>query len=164
MNTMRNVMCAAVSLCAVMPVYAQSHRPAPTFQTKVVSARIAPGSNAHLRLTVVLPNGLHVQSDKPRDPGLIATVLTLEKADGVSIVRTTYPKATDLKQPGLDEPLSVFSGTFDIDLEVAIPATVRARTLEIPGQLRYQSCTAEVCFPPSRAAVSWQVKVTATKP
>jgi len=163
MNAMGKVMSAVVSLCAVVPLYAQSHRPAPTFQTKVVSARIGPGSNAHLRLTVVLPDGLHVQSDKPRDPGLIATSLTLEKADGVAIVRTTYPKATDLKQPGLDEPLSVFSGTFDIDVDVAIPATVRAGTLEIPGQLRYQSCTDEVCFPPSRAPVSWQVKLTVPK-
>ena len=147
-------------LAAAAPAAGQPRRPTPTFETKVVSALVRPGTKAHLRLKVILPEGLHVQSDKPRDPALVATSLTLSNVDNVTIVRTTYPKAADLAQPGLDEPLSVFSGTFDIDVEVAVSSSVRPGTLDIPAQLRYQSCTAEVCFPPSRASVAWRVKVS----
>jgi len=150
-----------IGLLAAVSAVGQPHRPAPTFETTVVSARIQPGVTAHLRLKVVLPDGLHVQSDKPRDPALVATSLTLSAPDGVSVLRTTYPKATDLAQPGLDEPLSVFSGTFDIDMDVAISRSVHPGPLAVAGQLRYQSCTDQVCFPPSRAALTWNVKVNA---
>jgi DsbC/DsbD-like thiol-disulfide interchange protein len=148
-------------LCTVPPAVAQTGRPMPTFHTSVVSAHIQPGGKARLRLRVELPEGLHVQSDKPRDPALVPTSLTFSKDGPVSVLRTTYPKATDLAQPGLDEPLAVFSGTFDIDVEVSVSPTARPGALEIPGQLRYQSCTAEVCFPPARAALTWHVKVGA---
>jgi Disulphide bond corrector protein DsbC len=145
---------------AAASVHGQTTRPMPTFETKTVTPVVHRGATAHLRLKVVLPAGLHVQSDKPRDPAFVATSLTLSKPGYVSIVRTTYPKATDLAQAGLDEPLSVFSGTFDIDVEVAISPSVHPGPLEIPGQLRYQSCTAQVCFPPSRASISWRVNVS----
>lgn len=146
-------------LAAAAPAPGQTQRPTPTFEAKVVSASIQPGAKAHLRLRVVLPDGLHVQSNKPRDPALVPTSLTLSTVDRVSVVRTTYPKATDLAQAGFDEPLSVFSGTFDIDVDVAISSAVHPGTIEIPAQVRYQSCTAQVCFPPARASIAWHVKV-----
>ena len=151
----------AIVVVAASTAFAQVRRPIPSFETQVVSEHITPGSSAHLRLKVALPAGLHVQSDKPRDPSLIATALTLTAPTGVSIDRTTYPKATDLPQPGRDEPLAVFSGTFTIDVDVAIASSVRPGTLNIPATLRYQSCTDEVCFPPTRTAVTWRLAVSA---
>lgn len=147
----------SVSLGSSAP--AQVKRPIPTFTTDVATPRAAAGSTSRLRLTVALPAGLHVQSDTPRDPSLIATKLTLSPPPGVSVRRTSYPKATDLTQRGSAEPLAVFSGTFDVDVDVAIARSVRPGTLEIPGELRYQSCTDQVCFPPSTASVTWRVNV-----
>jgi cytochrome c biogenesis DsbD-like protein len=152
---------AAAIVAAAPAVSAQVRRPVPALETHVGPAHLAPGSHAHLTLKVVLPSGLHVQSDKPRDPSLIPTALTLTVPSGLSIVRTTYPKASDLPQPGREQALAVFSGTFTIDVDVAIAASLQPGTVEIPGSLRYQSCTEQVCFPPSRAAVMWRLAVNA---
>jgi DsbC/DsbD-like thiol-disulfide interchange protein len=147
------------ALAAASTASAQVHRPTPTITTEIASARVKPGASARLRLKVALPSGLHVQSNKPRDPALIPTALTLRVPPGVTVLRTTYPKPTDLAQPGRGEPLSVFSGSFTIDIDLALATSVRPGALEVPGELRYQSCTDQVCFPPSRAAVTWHLKV-----
>jgi DsbC/DsbD-like thiol-disulfide interchange protein len=155
-----HVVFVALALATASPAEAQVKRPAPTITSEAVSAPVAPGATTHLRLTVVLPSGLHVQSDKPRDPALIPTALTLTIPAGASILRISYPHPTDLRQAGGGEPLAVFSGTFVIDVELAIARSATSGTLEIPGTLRYQSCTEQVCFPPARAPVTWRVKVS----
>jgi len=148
-----------MAIASAATARAQVRRPTPKLETQVMSSRVTPGGSARVRLKVALPPGLHVQSDKPRDPSLVPTVLTLTPPAGVSVVRTTYPRPADLRQPGLDQPLAVFSGTFTIDVDVAISRSIGARMLDIPGELRYQSCTDQVCFPPSRAPVVWRVRV-----
>ena len=157
--TAARVAVVALALATASPAGAQIKRPAPTI-TLELSAPVAPGATTHLRLTVVLPSGLHVQSDTPRDPALIPTALTFTVPAGASVVRIRYPKATDLAQAGGGAALAVFSGTFVIDAELAIARTAKSGTLDIPGELRYQSCTDQVCFPPSRVPVKWRVKVT----
>ena len=59
-------------------------------------------------LQVQLPEGFHVQSDRPRDPALIPTVLTVDPPAGVSVVEIVYPPSTDLRQEGVEQPLAVF--------------------------------------------------------
>jgi DsbC/DsbD-like thiol-disulfide interchange protein len=154
--------CLAIAVLAgwTAPVNAQVKRPTPTVTAEAVPGGVSPGSSARLRLKIVLPPGLHVQSDKPRDPSLVQTKLSLTPPSGVSIGRTTYPKPMDLAQPGGSEPLSVFSGTFTIEVPIGIGKPMQAGTITIPGELRYQSCTDQVCFPPSRALLSWRVTVT----
>ena len=51
---------------------------------------------------------VHVQSNKPRDPALIPTVLTIEPPAGVTVVEIGLPAAIDLKQEGQPQPLAVF--------------------------------------------------------
>lgn len=160
---MRSFRCLCIAVAALLSTSvhadAQVKRPAPTITTEVPPGGASPGAAVRLRLRIVLPSGLHVQSDKPRDPSLIPAKLSLTPPSGVSIVRTTYPTATDLAQPGGTEPLAVFSGTFTIDVDVAIAKSVQPGTVVVPGELRYQLCTDQVCFPPSRATVTWRVKV-----
>ena len=157
--TLRPAVCVAIALLTASAAHAQVRRPTPKLLTDVVSDRVRAGAPAHVRLKVVHPSGFHVQSDKPRDPALIATALTLTPPVGISVVRTTYPKSTDLAQPGRGEPLAVFSGTFVIDVEIALARSVSPGTIDIPGELRYQSCTDQICFPPARDAVRWRLTV-----
>ena len=51
----------------INPAYAQG-RPRATVTPFVESDGVHPGSSARVALTVALPEGLHVQSDQPRDP------------------------------------------------------------------------------------------------
>ena len=72
-----------------------------------------------------LPEGLHTQSNKPRDPLLIPTELTIDAPSGVTVKEIVFPPSTDLKQAGQDQPLAVFEQTFGIGVQLAIASGVQ---------------------------------------
>ncbi len=119
------------------------------------------GQTVRVALKVTLPTALHVQSDQPRDPSLIPTVLTLEPPDGFSVNALVYPESSELKQEGLDQPLVVFGHEFVIGAHLAIRAEVAPATFVIPGRLRYQACDDKVCYAPATAQFEWTVRVVA---
>ena len=118
------------------------------------------GTAAQLVLRVVLPANVHVQSDKPRDPLLIPTSLTLKPPAGITVDEIVFPKATDLVQAGRKEPLAVFSGTFTIVARVTVASSVAAGDTLIPGQFRYQACDERLCYAPARVDVQWTRRIT----
>jgi DsbC/DsbD-like thiol-disulfide interchange protein len=126
---------------------------------QVTPAEPRAGSAVRATVRLHLPPNVHVQSDAPRDPALIATKLTVTPPAGVSVARITYPTAAELRQPGRDQPLAVFSGEVVIEVSLSIAAGVAAGPLTIPAILRYQGCTDRVCFPPAQAKVEWVVAV-----
>jgi thiol:disulfide interchange protein len=130
--------------------------------TPVVAGPAAPGGKVRLALRVDLPEGLHTQSNKPRDPSFIPTELTVETPPGVTVEEIVFPPAFDLKQTGLPEPLSVFGEHFAIGVELAVSATAPAGELVVPAIFRYQACDANLCYSPVRAPVKWTVNVAAT--
>ncbi len=138
-------------------VDAQSRRPTAEVATVVATKAPRRGSTVTLTAHVRLPQGLHVQSNKPRDPDLIPTEISLVLPTGVTLVDVTYPKPSDLTVPGFKQPLAVYPHEFDIVVRVKLGAQVPAGALSLPGTLRYQACNDTVCFPPSRTAISWSV-------
>ena len=101
-------------------------------------------------LKVRLPAEFHVQSDKPRDPFLIPTALTVKPPAGIVVDRLVYPKPTDLAQAGRKEPLAVFGGEFSIDVRLTIAADAAPGDIVLPAQLRYQACDDKVCYAPAQ--------------
>lgn len=160
--TSRSVAARAGVLLAAVAAFAaaQARPPKPDVAATPAALSAAAGTIAKATLTVKLPDDIHVQSDKPRDPLLIATALTIKPPDGITIDHIAYPKPTDLAQPGRNEPLAVFSGTFTIDAFLKIGAEAKTGDATVPGQLRYQACNETVCFPPARADVQWTLRVT----
>jgi thioredoxin:protein disulfide reductase len=110
-------------------------------------------------LTVVLPDGFHVQSNKPRDPLLIATELIIDAPAGVTVKEVVFPSAVDLKQAGVDQPLAVFEGNFAIGVQLAIAPAAAAGVLTVPARLHYQACNDTVCFAPTNATAEWTLHV-----
>jgi thioredoxin:protein disulfide reductase len=108
---------------------------------------------------VRLPETLHVQSNAPRDPSFIATALTVEPPAGIRVTEIVYPKAKDLVQEGLEEPLTVFDHEFAIGVVFEVASSVPAGALEIPAKLRYQACDERMCYAPANADVRWSVRV-----
>jgi len=110
-------------------------------------------------LRVQLPDGFHVQSDRPRDPALIPTVLTVDPPAGVSVVEIVYPPSTDLRQEGVEQPLAVFDREFAIGLRLAVDRDVPPGEVTVPARLRYQACNDTTCFAPTTAETGWTVRV-----
>ena len=119
------------------------------------------GETARVALRVSLPEGLHTQSNKPRDPLLIPTELTIDAPAGVTVGEIVFPPSTDLKQAGQDQPLAVFEQTFGIGVQFAIAPGVTAGRIVVPFHLRYQACDANLCYAPSTADGEWPLEIVA---
>lgn len=142
-----------------VPTHAQFRQPKAELTPLVQGPAIQPGQTVTVELGVELPEGIHVQSDQPRDPYVIPTVLTLTLPEGVVVEEITYPASSDFLLEGWDEPLAVFDHEFTIEVRLVLGADVPQGELVVPGSLLYQSCDDKVCFPPATAAVEWHLFV-----
>lgn len=138
---------------------AQFRQPTAELTPTVEQRAIQPGQTVALVLGVALPENIHVQSDDPRDPYVIPTLLTLTLPEGVTVEEITYPKPTDFLLEGWDEPLAVFEHEFTIAVRLALDADVSPGEVVVPGSFLYQACDERVCFAPATEAVEWHLRV-----
>jgi cytochrome c biogenesis protein CcdA/thiol-disulfide isomerase/thioredoxin len=122
-----------------------------------------PGDRVRVAVTVTLPAEFHVQSNAPRDPSLIPTVLTIEPPSGGEVVEVVYPPAQDFRMVDVPQPLAVYPHEFTIGAEVAVPAQATPGPLPLTGRLRYQACNDRVCFPPTNATVTWTLAIVESR-
>src|SRR5919108_1930494 len=126
--------------------------------TPLVAGDAPIGGSVKAAVQVRLPETLHVQSNKPRDPSLIPTVLTIDAPAGVRVTELVFPKPRDLAQQGQEQPLAVFDHEFAIGVALDIDE-VKPGELVIPARLRYQACDDKMCFPPSTGQFAWTLRV-----
>ena len=138
---------------------AQVGRPDIKVAAAPIAGPVKAGGTVTVRLSVRLPQDVHVQSDKPRDPSLIPTALTLVPPAGFSVDKITYPKASDLSQAGRAEALAVFGGEFIIEARLAAKDGIPPGEHQVQATLRYQACNESVCFAPTRATAQWTITV-----
>jgi DsbC/DsbD-like thiol-disulfide interchange protein len=146
-----------MTLCAAAS--AKPTRPKADARPIVETDGVHAGTTVRLALRVALPQGLHVQADKPRDPSLIPTALTLDPPTGITVADIVYPKPTDLKQAGQKEPLAVFQQTFVVGVRVALDRGPMPGDVVVPARLRYQACDASFCYTPALENVQWTLRV-----
>ena len=138
---------------------AQIRRPRAELTPVAEHASFRAGAPARVALKISLPEGLHTQSNKPRDPNLIPTVLTIDAPAGVTVDEIVFPPATDLKQAGADQPLAVFEQTFAIGVQLSLAGSVPAGDLVVPAHLHYQACDDRMCYAPANADTQWTMHV-----
>lgn len=113
------------------------------------------GATATESLSVTVQNGYHVNSHKPKDEFLIP--LKLSWVNGPLATRQiVYPSAGQTKVG--DETLDVYTGTFAIQTEFAVPSQAAPGISMMQGTLHYQACDSVSCKRP--ASVTVQVPVT----
>ena len=139
----------------------QAGRPIDATLTPLVSATaVKPGGRVQLALRVVVPEGLHLQSDRPRDPTYIPTTLWIDPA-AATVREFVFPPSTDFQVEGLPERLAVFEHDIVIGVDAEIPSAAAPGNLTIRARLRYQACDNKVCYPPRTVDAAWTVKIDA---
>jgi thiol:disulfide interchange protein DsbD len=111
-----------------------------------------------VRATVVMdiPNGLHVQSNKPLDKFLVPTKLDVETPSGLQVGPVSYPRAVMRKLKFSKANVAVYEGHAMLRFNVTVPANYSGGSGEIKGKLRFQACNDESCFPPiTREVKMW---------
>src|SRR5439155_13755056 len=139
-------------------------------QIRGVTAQVSPivgadgvhaGSAVRAAVQVKLPEGFHVQSNKPRDPSLIPTRLTLDPTPSVTATEIVFPPPVDQTVLGYDQPLAVFERDFAIGVQFAVASSASVGDVVAPGHLRYQACNETTCFPPKTVDVAWTLHIVA---
>ncbi|HWW84809.1 MAG TPA: cytochrome c biogenesis protein CcdA [Vicinamibacterales bacterium] len=140
-------------------VDAQIRRPKATLTAFVEADGVHAAGPVRVALRVALPEGLHTQSNKPRDPNLIPTRLTIDAPAGVTLDEIVFPASTDLVQVGQDKPLAVFDREFMIGVQLGLGGAVPTGDLKVPAHLHYQACDANLCYAPTTADLEWALHV-----
>ena len=162
MAALRVFLCACLATVAAGEApWAQARPPRAAVTPLVETDGVAAGGTARVALKVVLPEKLHANSNKPRDPSLIPTVVTITPPDGVTVEEIVYPEAQDLTQKGADQPLSVFEREFYIGVSLKIAPGTAPGDVTVPARLRYQACDESICYIPATAQVDWQLRIGA---
>jgi hypothetical protein len=117
------------------------------------------GAELSAKIAVSLGEGYHVNSNTPHEAYLIPLKLTWTPAP-LEVASVIFPKPHDQKyQFSPDQPLSVFTGNFEIVTKFKVPADTTSGPAIIVGKLRYQACNNNMCFPPKTVDVKLPVEI-----
>ena len=126
------------------------------------SQKAAGKRNAVLRVKIPLmvKEGYHVNSNQPSEEYLIPLKLTWTQMGALEGGTVTYPKPTLEKYEFSEQPISVYTGNFDLFANFKVAAKAPAGPGAASGELRYQACSNRACYPPKtlEITVSYQVQ------
>ncbi len=126
---------------------------------------VVQGQAATIPLTFHIATGYHINSNQPRSEFLIPTVLKVEATTDIVVGKTTYPEGQDFSFPfDPNEKLNVYTGNFEVDVQVRPLHTVQAGKYVVRGTLKYQACDNAACYPPKQLPVTFDVKIAKAPP
>lgn len=114
------------------------------------------GSTAEVKLKAQLQPGFHANSNAPADEFLIPLKLTWAN-EPLQTEQVTYPKPQLEKYAFSPNPVSVFSGNFEIATRFKAPANANPGLSMMTGKLRFQACNNKECLPPRTIDVRFAV-------
>ena len=161
MRRLASAVVVLLGLAALTPGAVRAQAPARADVTPLVETAAArPATEIRAALSVRLPDGLHANSNKPRDPSLIPLTLRFGALPpGVTVGEVVFPEATDLVQRGADQPLRVFEDQFVIGVVFKLAGDAAPGDRSVAATLRYQACNDVVCFIPVRIETGWTFSV-----
>ena len=123
------------------------------------------GKATDVELRFHVGSGFHINSNKPAAEYLIPTTLKLDVPTDIVVGKITYPAGEEMSFAfAPDEKLSVYSGEFNLLVQVRPLASMLPGKYEIRGRLRYQACDKAACYPPKQLPVEFEVKVIKAPP
>jgi len=136
---------------AALPLRATDKTPYVKISGAMEKSPVKPGGKVYANLSVAINAGHHLQSNRPKGDGLIATRVFVEPVDGFELEEIEYPRGVDRKVAG--ETLNEYGGTIAIRIPFTVAPDADSSPRFVRGILRYQACNEKgTCFPPENAA------------
>jgi Thiol:disulfide interchange protein DsbD, N-terminal len=110
-------------------------------------------------ISMDIPSGYHVNSNRPLEKFLIATQLQIEPPKGIRIGPIIYPRALLRSLKFSKSKVSVFEGHTTMRFNVTVPRSFTGNSVELNARLRFQSCNDDLCFPPQTREVRMSLNV-----
>jgi len=146
---------ASLTVLLLPCCFAQSDVLSVAAPAKVTTKR---GAAVEVKTPVLLKPGYHVNSNTPSESYLIPLRLTWDPSllETVSVV---FPKAHMEKYEFSENPLSVFTGDFELVTKFKVAEKAPAGPGMVLGKLRYQACNRNSCLPPRVAEIKMPVVI-----
>jgi Thiol:disulfide interchange protein DsbD, N-terminal len=126
----------------------------------VEEVHLRPGQTAKVLLDFRVDANFHINSNKPKSNLLIPTSLQLVAPKPLEIAAIQYPPGEDQTFPfSPNEKLSVYSGDFELVALLKAPSSATASRYHVAGELSYQACDRNACYPPKKMPVEFDVRV-----
>jgi len=148
------------------PVFARAARSHPkpggkgTYVT--ASAEVRPpvvnvGAPADLLVRLRMDEAVHIQSNRPKVAGLIATDVFVDAPDRVKVGDAAYPDPLE-RQDKVLGTLSEFAGDVTVRIPITIQNDFAGDEVKLAGVVLYQACNSRTtqCFPPEY--VAWEAR------
>ena len=123
---------------------------------------VRPGQPAPITFTFHIQPGYHINSHQPSMPELIPTQLHFSfPSSDIAIGKVQYPAGTLMNFPfDPSTKLSVYSGDVVIKALVAPTAKAALGSFTVHGELAYQACDNNSCYPPKKLPIEFAVDIT----
>lgn len=129
-----------------------------TITVSLPGAAVTRGKATRATVSLSIPAGLHVNSNRPDSEYAIATTVRAS-ASGAKIGTVSYPKGKNRKFQFSENLINVYEGRVLITFPITVNANYRGSSIKLDVVVRYQACTNEVCYPPRSKTVSINAKV-----
>jgi hypothetical protein len=152
-----------LALCFLLLATSLAAQAPGTVQPSVILAAVQPvlmsaGETRRVELDFRVNSPFHINSNKPHSSLLIPTTLKLVTPKPLDLAAIEYPAGEDQTFPfSPNEKLSVYSGDFTIYVIVKAPPFLKGGNFHVGGELYYQACDKNACYPPKRLAVDFPV-------
>jgi hypothetical protein len=122
---------------------------------------VTPGHSAPVQFTFHVQPPYHINSSQPLTEELIPTQLHFSLPPEVAFGKLQYPAGQMMSFPfDPSTKLSVYSGDFVVKGIVIAPGQASSGTYTIHGELKYQACDNNACYPPKKLPFTFNVKVS----
>lgn len=124
--------------------------------------RAQQGSSFQGALVMEIPDGLHVNANKPLGKYSVPTVVKIDAPRGFRVTPVSYPRGsvrTFTFGGGDATRVAVYEGRAIFRFNVSVPAGQPFGVETLRVSVRFQSCTNEVCYPPATRKVELPVAV-----
>jgi DsbC/DsbD-like thiol-disulfide interchange protein len=111
------------------------------------------GATFQAAIVMGIPRGLHVNSNRPLGKYSVPTTVKVDAPRGLKVTPVNYPRGAvrTFRFGGAEaERLAVYEGSAIMRFNVSVPADYELGVARIRVTVNFQSCSDEVCFPPTR--------------
>ncbi len=124
----------------------------------VPNGSLARGKSVRVTVTLDIPAGLHVNSNRPKGENLIATVVT-PTGGGLRFGSVRYPAGHDKTFGFSKNALNVYEGRVTFSFPVTVPSNFKGDSASFRVAIRFQACTDEVCYPPKTKRINLSARI-----
>jgi DsbC/DsbD-like thiol-disulfide interchange protein len=121
------------------------------------------GSTFQAAIVFDIPEGMHVNSNRPLGKYAIATSVKVDAPRGLKVTPVTYPlgKVRTFRFGGdtPEEKLAVYEGRAVARFNVTVPPDYEQGVAHVRVGVRFQACNDEVCFPPATRELDLAIAV-----